>query len=758
MFTALIVLFFSTVAFAKPNVVDTFHDEYGWKLKVDGRDFYVKGVVWGYTPRGENYKYNFWNQPRDFIKKVIDHDFQLMEQAGVNAIRAFSNMPPEWITYVYEKYGIMTAVNPLMGRYGATVGAVFRERTDYSDELTRRTLKAEVLEIVRKYKDVPGVLMFALGNESNYGLSWSSFEIEDLPEGEQDVERAKYLYSLFAETIEAGKEIDPNHPFTIVNGDIQYLELINRYGADWDLLGVNVYRGISFTDLWERVHEGLGLPVLFFEFGSDAFNARDFAEDQAAQANYLRGQWQEMYRNSYGHGHGNSIGGFVFQWRDEWWKTRQDENLDVHDRNASWENGGYKFDHVDGLDNMNEEWFGITRLGDLNREGFFPAEPRMAYDVLTEVWKVDPYESTKTEISRTVNAVDMERLALKNEVRALKGYKGEAEKVRLKGGRIVVDMLLKGLDSDMDQDGQDGLQFEDGQMAFFDIGFQPTQRLSGDITLNVIANASDSDFEFKYGDRINPSDPLDPTDEPEGENVEIYDFEANYRSESFDLLGFYHVPRFHWGYKGDFYGLLRETTDMEGQDIWNAKAPSGVEFVGKQEWDGLNIVVGPEVYWGANPKAIVKYQFGKGKQYTFMHAEDFTRRDDSSSETEATDRRVRQTTLQAKFDFGPSVALEVGGIIAGTERIDDEYDRVDGNAIEVDEIDFEDTLGAKAKLSFDVGDNARAYAGFNYAGLVADGGAPLRELGTELPYSQYGNKMVVEAGVLAKFGSFWVFP
>src|SRR6056297_610725 len=126
----------------------------------------------------------------------------------------------------------MTAVNPLMGRYGATVGAVFRERTDYSDELTRRTLKAEVLEIVRKYKDVPGVLMFALGNESNYGLEWSSFEIENLPVGEQHKEKAKSLYSLYNEIIHDSKLIDPNHLFTIVNGDIQYLDLIVKYCKD----------------------------------------------------------------------------------------------------------------------------------------------------------------------------------------------------------------------------------------------------------------------------------------------------------------------------------------------------------------------------------------------------------------------------------------------------------------------------------------------------------------------------------------------
>ena len=31
--------------------VTTYKDENGWKLQVNGSDFYVKGVVWGYTPR-----------------------------------------------------------------------------------------------------------------------------------------------------------------------------------------------------------------------------------------------------------------------------------------------------------------------------------------------------------------------------------------------------------------------------------------------------------------------------------------------------------------------------------------------------------------------------------------------------------------------------------------------------------------------------------------------------------------------------------
>jgi hypothetical protein len=109
--------------------------------------------------------------------------------------------------------------------------------------------------------------------------------------------------------------------------------------------------------------------VLFFEFGSDAFNAREFTEDQISQAMILRDQWKEMYNKAAGNGEeGNSVGGFVFEWRDEWWKYLQTENLDKQDTNASWSNQGYMFDWAEGKNNMNEEWFGITALGMPNSE------------------------------------------------------------------------------------------------------------------------------------------------------------------------------------------------------------------------------------------------------------------------------------------------------------------------------------------------------------------------------------------------------
>ena len=77
--------------------VTTYKDENGWKLQVNDEDYYIKGMVWGYTPRNENYTYNLWGESDDFIRKVLDYDFGLMKAAGINTIRSFTTMPPEWI-------------------------------------------------------------------------------------------------------------------------------------------------------------------------------------------------------------------------------------------------------------------------------------------------------------------------------------------------------------------------------------------------------------------------------------------------------------------------------------------------------------------------------------------------------------------------------------------------------------------------------------------------------------------------------------
>ncbi|MEO0423029.1 MAG: hypothetical protein AAF184_11870 [Pseudomonadota bacterium] len=776
------------VAHAQVDRVETYKDANGWKLKVNGSDYYVKGVVWGYSPRGQNYTYNLWGQPDDFIRKVLDYEMGLMKAAGINTIRTFSMIPPKWITYIYREHGIMSVVNPLMGRYGYNVGGKWIPFTDYSDPLTRETLKRDMQGWVQQYKDTPGVLMFAFGNESNYGLSWSSFEIENLPAGEQQTAKARFLYSLWNEVVKAGKSIDPNHPFTIVNGDIQYIDLIQELCPDLDLLGSNVYRGKSFTTLWSEVEAKLDLPVVFFEFGSDAFNARRLEEDQLSQALVLRDQWAEMYRKAYGKGEeGNSIGAFVFEWRDEWWKYLQIENLEIHDTNASWSNQAYPFDWAEGLNNMNEEWFGIMALGLPNSEGVYTARPRMAYDVLAEIFQIDPYTANVGEINARVASVDLDVLELKGEVRALKSRANEDRRLlKFTGGDIRGEFAVRALEQDITELGENGVEFTTGQQLNVDFAFNPSEQVEGQFSLNVLGDVADKQpLEFEYGQRGLPLTIRVPTlNENPGlvlrdqtldqfterqvvlsdrERVEIYDFNAKYTGQNFDLEAFYHTPRFHWAYEGDFFGLIQEATDIPGIDVFNGKAPEGIEFTGKGPLEGLKIVAGPEIYWGANPKAVIKYEFAtKGIDWAIIHSEDFSRLGTGANATQATQRQTRATSIYASTQLPGGIKVEAGGLLSAPERIDEQFDRVDedGNII-TDQIEFEDTLGFKLKTSFRLF-GTEAYLSAQHAGLVSEGGRPVPTFGvldpTRLPLTGLGNRREYEAGTIIRFGNLMIYP
>ena len=69
---ALSILVFGFSVAQASDVTTAYKDENGWKLQVNGDDYYIKGVVWGYSPRGQNYSYNLWGESDDFIRKVLD--------------------------------------------------------------------------------------------------------------------------------------------------------------------------------------------------------------------------------------------------------------------------------------------------------------------------------------------------------------------------------------------------------------------------------------------------------------------------------------------------------------------------------------------------------------------------------------------------------------------------------------------------------------------------------------------------------------
>lgn len=389
----------------------------GFKLVVNNTDFMVNGMNWDYFPIGTNYSYRLWDQPEDLIKEALDTEMVLLKAIGVNAVRQYTEVPPKWIQYIYEKHGIYTMLNHSFGRYGLNIDGVDIPKTDYSDSATQNYLLSEIESMVLEYRDTPGLLMYLLGNENNFGLFWEGAETEDIPEKDPEIiADAQAMYTLFNQAALKIKSLDNTVPVAMCNGDLQFLDIIANTCADIDIFGTNMYRGESFGDAFERVSKELDKPLIFTEFGSDAYNAIEQREDQISQAHYVIHNWKEIYENAAGLGKtGNSIGGFTFQFTDGWWKFGQTENLYDHDNNASWSNGGYEFDYQTGSNNMNEEWFGVCSKGPTNNRGLYKAHPRAAYYVLQEIHQLNPYSSgiDLQDIHKHFNEIEIDEAVLK---------------------------------------------------------------------------------------------------------------------------------------------------------------------------------------------------------------------------------------------------------------------------------------------------------------------------------------------------------
>ena len=630
-FLLLVLFLFTTSVFAQVDQVSVVNDDKGMKLVVNGEDLMLNGVNWDYFPIGTtNPSYNFWNQPDDFIKAALDAEMSLLKNMGINVLRLYVGIKPKWIQYIYEKYGIYTMLNHTFGRYGVTLpDGSWMGNTEYGDPRVREILLTEVRAMVEESRGTPGLLLYMLGNENNYGLFWDGAETEDIPiEQRKSTTRAADMYKLFNDATVLIKELDKSKPVAMCNGDLLFLEIIKEQCKDIDIFGTNMYRGISFGDAFQRVKDELDKPILFAEFGADAFNAINNEEDQMAQAYYNTGNWQEIYENAYGLGKaGNSIGGFTFQFSDGWWKMGQTKNLSLHDNTASWANGGYEHDFVEGGNNMNEEWFGICAKGPTNPRGLYTLFPRAAYYAEQEAHRLNPYaEGTTLE---SINE-HFSNIQLADAVLKARGDKAalaaeELKKIRLSGFRAELSTFSTGgslIATPEDPSPgvsqyPDELGFDHMQSFYVDIEANPTPGVRANVSFNALANVAENPInEIFYENRGR----VQSVNTNQGNlnlsslnRIQVYQGEFTWNAKDFDLNGFYRTGHYHWGYEGDFFGLYPEANYGPNIDIYNGNAPFGFEVNGKKKLDGFKVAFGPELWWGANPAVLVKYSRKVGK-------------------------------------------------------------------------------------------------------------------------------------------------
>lgn len=755
-------------------------NDQGTKLVVNGKDFMINGMNWDYFPIGTNFSYSLWNQPDDIIKAALDTEMSLLKNMGVNVVRQYTGIQAKWIRYIYEKYGIYTMLNHSFGRYGLTLGGAWVANTEYSDPRVRELLISEVKKMVEDYKDTPGLLMYLLGNENNYGLFWGGAETEDIPvEDRKSTARARHMYKLFNEAANVMKGIDLSHPVAMCNGDVLFIEIIAEECKDVDIYGVNMYRGVSFGDAFQKVKDELDKPIMFTEFGADAFNAIENGEDQQSQAYYMVGNWKEIYENASGLGKvGNSIGGFTFQFSDGWWKFGQTKNLNIHDNNASWANGGYQRDYEEGSNNMNEEWFGICAKGPTNERGLYQLYPRAAYYALKEAHTLNPYADgvTLETIDNHFSNIEIMSSVVKarGDKAALVGE--QVKKIRISSFRAELTTFSTGGDRISTPNEADPgvtkypdqLGFDHMESFYFDIEAKPTESVRANVSFNILGNVATNPIDEifyenrgrQFGVKTDNDEKLQLTSL---ERVKVYQADFTWNGKLFDLTTFYRTGHYHWGYEGDFFGLYPEANYGPVIDTYNGEAPFGLEIDGKKWLKGLKVAFGPQLWWGANPAILIKYgrKFGAFDIAGIFH-KDIAKQAPAVSSFAIPLPPTTRATLYIKRKFG-NVGVELGGIWAGQPRVGETYQILNGQegdyTVYEDKINSNDTWGGKVKLTF-------SYGSFNWygqgaaMGVVANGGADYTKTftGWRLKDSGSGNQFNFLTGFTYGIGNFQFAP
>jgi len=758
--------------------VEVAKDAAGMTLQVDGKPMMVFGMNWDYFPIGTNYNYSLWTQPDDIIEAALTRDMPLLKAMGVNVIRQYVGIPARWVKYIYEKYGIYTALNHPMGRYGFTLDGIWIPHVNYADPKLRAGVKAEIIHMVEEFKDTPGVLMWMLGNENNYGLAWTSFEAEALPVDERDTARAHYLYSLFSEITDAIKATDKNHPVAIVNGDVQYVDVIAQECKNIDIFGTNVYRGISARDLFQVVKSKLDLPVMFAEFGADAFNAKDMQEDQVTQARYLLGQWEEIYEMSSGKGRvGNAIGGIIFQWVDGWWKFGQESRLDIHDTNASWPNAGYAEDYVEGDNNMNEEWWGITAKGPTDHLGLYEVYPRAAYYALMDAFRLDPYApgTDLATIRRHFRQVQPAAAALEARGDQARRMTDIVSKVRVTGVRIEFETYSTGgerITTPKDSAPQDALPsflgFDRLESYYVDLEAKPAENITGVLSLNILGNVPENPIdEIFYEKRGRPVTVGVGGQEVRLnglERVKVYNAGLTWDDRWFTLDAFYRLGHTHWGYEGDFFGIYHDAFYGENLDIYNGDAPNGAELTGKKLFKGGKLAFGPQLWWGANPAILLKYRRQINRfDWTAIYHEDIANQNSINSSIAVPIPKTRRASLQVKTNVG-DFGIEAGGLWAGQTRVGQPFQIAELNSngtyrILQDKVKNSDLWSAKGKVTYQKG-RWNWYGQAGYFGIVSWGGptSVITFTDWQLKDPGLGNGTNFMSGVAVNFGNWQIAP
>ncbi len=360
---------------AQASVVAVEKTSRGWQLKVDDQSYFIRGISYNPTKIGESpdnqtlrdwmivdddkdgqidVAYQSWvDKNRNNIQDANEPqvgDFQLLEDMGVNTMRLYhhatadeelQSLHVQKLLYahapnkvllrdLYSKYGIRSMVGDFLGAYTIGSGANWQEGTDYTNPQQKSMMLKSVENMVREFKDEPFVLMWALGNENNYGQ-----------ETHTNADKNPVAYAQFVnEVAEKIHQMDPNHPVVLVNGEVRFIDVYAKHAPAVDIIGINCYRsGSALGAVYQEIASKIDKPVLITEYGTQNPKVINNELDEIRQMEVHMGDWHQILDHSYSKkAPANAIGGFAFEWLDSWWRdaSSYEQNLSQNEWNLEW--------------------------------------------------------------------------------------------------------------------------------------------------------------------------------------------------------------------------------------------------------------------------------------------------------------------------------------------------------------------------------------------------------------------------------------
>jgi hypothetical protein len=258
---------------------------------------------------------------------------------------------------------------------------------------------SRIQQAVTFFKGHPAVLGWVIGSEWNINLYFG--HATSVADAAQRTETAASLI----------RSLDSNHPVVTSYGEIDINQTgnhlsdtrsyVNTVCPDVDLWALNIYRGNTFGTLFGQWGTISTKPMLIGEFGTDTFRSFDTNHpppgfvDQTMQTQWDLSEWGHLSNNLSANDPANvAVGGFVFEWNDEWWKVAPSGQQDTDGCGPPDCNG-----HPDHF--ANEEYFGIV---DINRQ------PRAVYAALKTAFAPGPQPKSISfrAVSRGFTAAELQ--------------------------------------------------------------------------------------------------------------------------------------------------------------------------------------------------------------------------------------------------------------------------------------------------------------------------------------------------------------